>query len=392
MDKNYRLIVSWILSSLVGAFVMFLLIEKPSSYRTRNVLLDTSSIKTLVPCALNFEHAAAKVIPAVVHIHTTFKSTAASYGKSSIEELFKNFFGEKPRMERHFSPRASSGSGVILTEDGYIATNYHVIDGASRIEVMLEDKRRFEATVVGTDASTDLALLKIDGKGLPFVVFGDSDKLTVGQWVLAIGNPFDLTSTVTAGIVSAKARKIDLLNSYDFAVESFIQTDAVVNPGNSGGALVDLDGRLVGINTAIATHTGSYSGHSFAIPATLVQKVVDDLVKYGEVRRALMGVTIAEVDAHIAQQQKLDKIEGVLVTATTPNGSAEKAGIKPGDIILAVDDYPINATSELQEHIARHRPDENVRVMVRRGNEKITFIVRLKSKEETISVAKNTST
>ncbi|GAB4343520.1 MAG: trypsin-like peptidase domain-containing protein [Flammeovirgaceae bacterium] len=356
---------------------------------SKNIITDTTEVKTSVPVGLNFSKAAEKVIPTVVHVHTIFKGAASDYGKSSLEELFKDFFGDGYGDNKQFSPRASSGSGVIISENGYIATNYHVIEEAIKIEVVLEDKRRFEAKVIGTDPTTDLALLKIEQNELPFVTFGDSDKLKIGQWVLAIGNPFDLTSTVTAGIVSAKARNINLLSARDnFSIESFIQTDAAVNPGNSGGALVDLDGRLVGINTAIATMTGSYSGYSFAVPAGLVQKVMDDLVNYGEVQRALMGVSIIEVDAKLAEQQDLEKIEGVFVTGLAPQGGAKEAGIHVGDVIVSVNDMPVNNTSELQERIARNRPGDKVRVDVKRKDKKIKFIVKLKNKNNTTEIVR----
>lgn len=390
-----------ITSSFLGGLIVLIgyqIIQKNSSYEntssqnfifSKNIVLDTSEVKTSAPVGLNFAKAAENVIPAVVHVHTTFKGSASAYGKSSVEDLFKEFFGEEYGGDKQFSPRASSGSGVIITEDGYIATNYHVIEGAIKVEIVLDDKRRFEAKVIGTDPTTDLALLKVEQKNLPFVTFGDSDKLKVGQWVLAIGNPFDLTSTVTAGIVSAKARNINLLRSRDnFSIESFIQTDAAVNPGNSGGALVDLDGRLVGINTAIATTTGSYSGYSFAVPVGLVQKVMDDLVNYGEVQRALMGVSILEVDARLAEQQNLDKIEGVFVSGLAPKGGAKEAGIQAGDVIIKVNDMPVNSTSELQERIARNRPGDEVRVEVKRNGKLITFIVELKNKNNTTELVK----
>jgi len=249
--------------------------------------LKDSTIK--VPKGLNFIVAANAVKSSVVHIKTTYGGRG-KYSSSSdpLEDMFRQFHGNDNYRRRRRS-RQSSGSGVIITDNGYIATNYHVIENAGQIDVILNDKRSYEAKLVGKDPTTDLALLKINEKNLPFVKYGNSDRAKIGEWVLAVGNPFDLTSTVTAGIISAKGRNINILSG-QYAIESFIQTDAAVNPGNSGGALVNLQGDLIGINTAIATRTGSYSGYSFAIPVNIVKKVLDDLMQYGQTQRALLGI------------------------------------------------------------------------------------------------------
>jgi len=251
------------------------------------------------------------------------------------------------------------GSGVILTSDGYIVTNYHVIEGSTRIQVTLFDKRELAARIIGSDPTTDLALLKVRASGLRPVVFGDSDDVHIGEWALAIGNPFNLTSTVTAGIVSAKARNINILSG-NYAIESFIQTDAAVNPGNSGGALVNDHGELIGINSAIMSEGGTYEGYAFAIPANLVSKVVGDLKDYGKVQRALLGVNIAEVNEFVARDLNLPNIAGVLVRSVTPGSSAEEAGILPGDVILKVNGVHTNSVPELQEQVARFRPGDSI--------------------------------
>lgn len=342
-----------------------------------------------VPKGLNFVNAAEKVTPAVVHIKTTYQGNAAQFGRHSIEDMFKEFFGDRslPRDYGNQGKRMSSGSGVIITTDGYIATNNHVVEHANSIEVVLNDKRSYPATIIGRDPTTDLALLKVEGKNLPFVPFGNSDAVKIGEWVLAVGNPFDLTSTVTAGIVSAKARNINILRGRNnYSVESFIQTDAAVNPGNSGGALVDLDGKLVGINTAIATQTGSYSGYSFAVPVTLVKKVMDDLLNYGEVQRALMGVNILDVNAKLAKEKNIDKIEGVYIAGVNPGSGADDAGILSGDIILSINGTKVNTSSALQEIVARNHPGDEIDVKIKRDGEIENVRVTLKNKQQTTEI------
>jgi serine protease Do len=257
-------------------------------------------------------------------------------------------------------------------------TNNHVIEGSQAVEVVLNDKRAFDATLVGADPTTDLAVLKIKASNLPFLQFGNSDALRLGEWVLAIGNPYNLTSTVTAGIVSAKARNINILRA-ELALESFIQTDAAVNPGNSGGALVNTRGELVGVNAAIASRTGAYSGYSFAIPASIVQKVTTDLIQYGAVQRAILGVSITELDAEQAKKYNIDHIEGVLVTGLRPEGAAMAAGIEVGDVIIAINGVKVNSPAELQEQVSRYRPNDRISVTISRKNRKMQMDVVLRN-------------
>ncbi len=396
--KTSRLLLLMLLSSVMGGaiaitgFLVFQPSAPPQSLEEKQQVVFSKLEKEknetpaapnkafVVPEGLNFITAAEKATPAVVHIQTTYNGAASSYGRNSFEDMYRDFFGGAPDGRKN-SPSMSSGSGVIMTQDGYIATNNHVIEDASKIEVVLEDKRRYVAELVGTDPTTDLALIKISEKGLPFVPFGNSDEVKIGQWVLAVGNPFDLTSTVTAGIVSAKARNINILRSRDnLSIESFIQTDAAVNPGNSGGALIDLNGNLIGINTAIATTTGSYSGYSFAVPVTLVRKVMDDLLNYGEVQRALMGVSIQDLDARLAERLGIDKIEGVYVSGVANGGGADDAGIQRGDIIISVDGSKVSTVSELQEMVARNRPGDEIVVEIKRGAEYLKVEIELKNR------------
>jgi Do/DeqQ family serine protease len=317
--------------------------------------------------------AAEKSIHTVVHIAT---QSMRGGGWSSGNPFFDEFFGlrnQQPQLAQGF------GSGVIISEDGYIITNNHVIENAQNIKVILNDKREFEAQLIGTDPSTDIALLKVDADDLQFLTYGDSNVLQLGEWVLAVGNPFNLTSTVTAGIVSSLGRNLRI-NEDQYSIESFIQTDAAVNPGNSGGALVNQQGNLVGINTAIASRTGSYTGYSFAVPVTIVKKVVEDLKKYGEVQRALLGVNIEDVDAEIAKELNLDRVEGVVVGGVPENGAAKEAGIKEKDVIVQVDGLQIKTTAALQEKISQYRPGDKVEVIVIRDGEKKQFNVTLRNK------------
>lgn len=310
----------------------------------------------------DFTAAAEVAVHAVVHVKTK------AFREGTGNPLYDFFFGYR---EYDNEPRVIGyGSGVILTSDGYIVTNNHVIEGSQEVEVVLNDKRAFDATVVGKDPTTDLAVLKIRESNLPFLEFGNSDDLRLGEWVLAVGNPYNLTSTVTAGIVSAKARNINILRA-ELALESFIQTDAAVNPGNSGGALVNTRGELVGVNAAIASRTGAFSGYSFAIPVSIVEKVTRDIMEYGAVQRAILGVTITELDAELAKQNNIKRIEGVLVTGLRPGGAAIEAGIEKNDIITAINGVKVNSPSELQEQISRYRPNDRISITINRKNRKI---------------------
>jgi Do/DeqQ family serine protease len=322
----------------------------------------------------DFVEVAELVTPTVVHITTTSEGTARNQQQEQMPFNPFDFFNNPGFQFPQQGPRSSQGSGVIISHDGYIVTNNHVVEGASKIRVMLNDRREYEAELLGTDKNTDLALLRIDEKNLPFSVVGNSDEVKTGQWVLAVGNPFNLTSTVTAGIVSAKGRSINIIgdrtqNSYP--IESFIQTDAAVNPGNSGGALVSTDGKLIGINTAIASQTGQFAGYSFAIPSNLMKKIIDDLTRYGEVQRGVLGVEIRDVTSELADQEGLKDIRGVFVGKVRANSAAEDAGIKEKDVIVAIDDVRVNSTPQLQELIGERNPGDKVKVTVLRdGNEK----------------------
>lgn len=356
---------------------------KLSSYN----LEDTSAI--VIPEGLNFIYAANAVTPAVVHIKTMYEVKASSR-ENEMDEIFREFFGDQgPRQFKNpGGKQEASGSGVILSEDGYIVTNNHVIDNADKIEVVLNDRRSYQATLVGVDPTTDIALLKIDETGLSFVRFGNSDKVRIGEWVLAVGNPFNLTSTVTAGIVSAKARNINILRDKDnMAIESFIQTDAAVNPGNSGGALVNLRGELIGINTAIATPSGTFAGYSFAVPEKLVEKVIEDLKKYGQVQRALLGIQIQDVTAELAKEKGINRISGVYIGAVNEGSAADAGGLKEGDVVTKINDVIVNTSSELQEQVARYRPGDKIKVTYERKGDVKTADVVLKNKlgETTLS-------
>ncbi|TAE50857.1 MAG: Do family serine endopeptidase [Bacteroidetes bacterium] len=325
--------------------------------------------------SLDFTLAAEKGMPSVVHIKSTGVS---SESEQAIPAPFRDFFGDDFFRPGTPQPRVGTGSGIILSEDGYIVTNNHVIEGAEDIEVGLNDNHTYKAELVGTDPTTDLALLKIDADKLTPITLGNSDEVRVGEWVLAIGNPFNLNSTVTAGIVSAKARNINILKNRS-AIESFIQTDAAVNPGNSGGALVDLEGNLIGINTAIASPTGSYSGYAFAVPVNLARKVVEDLMQYGTVQRGYLGVTIRNVDGNLARDKNLPFTEGVYIDSVTSNGSAKAAGIRPGDVITAINGKNVKTSSELQATIGSLRPGNQVSVTLFRDGGSRDVNVTLKN-------------
>lgn len=323
----------------------------------------------VIPKGLNFVTAANEVTKSVVHIRSVYSGGSSSF--NALEGFFRG-------------PAQSSGSGVIVTDDGFVVTNNHVIDEASEIEVVLQDNRSYFAKLIGTDPTTDLALLKIEEQGLPFIPYGDSDNIATGEWVLAVGNPFDLNSTVTAGIVSAKARNIGILRDRNnLQIESFIQTDAAVNPGNSGGALVNLKGELIGINTAIATPNGSYAGYSFAVPVALVKKVMDDLLEYGEVQRGLLGIRIGDVNARLAEARGLSVVNGVFVSYVNNNSSAEEAGILQGDVIIGINNSKITNVSELQELVARNRPGDEIEVTYLRNGDKTTVKAILRNTEGT---------
>ncbi len=369
MKKLLPVILSSLFSALLAVFI-YRQFEEPREVIVRETAparytslgedpLNDIQPRTFLSSSPNDFIASAKsVTPAVVNIQTT--SEMGDFWHKGVVST-------------------STGSGVIISNDGFIVTNSHVVDGSTGIEVTLNDNRKFEAEVIGTDASTDLALLRIEGKDLPWLPFGNSDSLQIGEWVIAVGNPFNLESTVTAGIVSAKGRSIDILEGQD-RIESFIQTDAAVNPGNSGGALVNTNGELIGINTAIITHSGRYEGYSFAVPANLVRKVIRDLRDYGVVQRGILGVFIAPVDNEMADALELPAVEGVYVERVSAQSGADDAGLATGDVIIGINGVKTKTMPEMQEQIGRYRPGNTISVeFIREGKVRLTEVV-LKSK------------
>jgi len=345
----------------------------------------------------DFTQAAAAVAPAVVHITTTYPGRSGGYGGGTPFDLFEEFFGMPRQQPRAQRPVQATGSGVIISEDGYIMTNNHVVEDATKIEVQLTDKRVLEAKIIGRDPNTDLALIKINEKGLPFVRFGNSDEVRIGEWVLAVGYPLGLESTVTAGIVSATGRSTGIIarelmerqykqQGYqsdreamvNTAVESFIQTDAVINKGNSGGPLVNANGELIGINSNIMTPTGTYAGYGFAVPVNLVKKIADDFIKFGQVKRGLIGITFQELNPSVAKELEIKDITGLYVMDVVPDGAAEEAGIRKGDIITKLDGRVISSSSDLQERIYRLRPGDKVKLGYKRDGKEREVTVTLK--------------
>lgn len=360
---------------------------KLSSDNDTNALLrestavnSSSSSTKYVSTGVDFTVAAEKSLNSVVHIITYSKGRQSNV--VTLEDLFGSFFGQPRRQPQNTNPRpVGSGSGVILDNLGYIVTNNHVVQGADRVTVTLNDKREFEAQIIGLDPSTDLALLKIEAEDLSPIEIGNSDNLKVGEWVLAVGNPFNLTSTVTAGIVSAKGRNINILSG-DMKIESFIQTDAAVNPGNSGGALVNLNGELVGINSAIASQTGSFAGYAFAIPVSIMTKIVSDLKQFGSVQRALLGIVITDISNEFAKANNVNRLDGVFVVEVGQNGGAKDAGMQNGDVIIAVDNAKVKSVAEIQDRLTRFSPGDEVKITVDRQGEIMTFNVKLHGTNE----------
>ncbi len=352
-------------------------VENKPSLEVRNVIYE-SDVPVSVSTGPDFSAAAASASPSVVFIKTLSNRGVDSYWD------FWNFYGRR-------GPVSSAGSGVVISDDGYIVTNNHVVDDADKIEVVLSDKHTYQARVVGADRNTDLALLKIEPKRkLQAISFGNSDRVRIGEWVLALGNPLNLISTVTAGIVSAKGRNINIVHT-EFPIESFIQTDAAINPGNSGGALVNAAGELVGINTAIASKTGAYSGYGFAIPSNIVKKVVKDLIEHGEVQRAFLGADVVDIDAALADKLPDDDFSGVYVEDVAPESAAEQAGIKTGDVILKIDEHTVESKAEYLERLSYYRPGDKVVITARRGKNPKTFSATLTNREGTTALLKNES-
>ena len=366
-----------LLSALAGGLTAYAVVNLTSAQAVQTISGgDAAQFRTVSLAQDNypdFTYAAESAVDAVVYVKVSSTQTMQQ-GPGSI---FDFFFGMPQQGAPQQRERTGSGSGVIIREDGYIVTNNHVIDGATKIEVTLNSNQTYPAKLVGTDPATDVALLKIEASGLPAIPFGDSDKLRLGEWVIAIGSPYDLRSTITAGIVSAKGRSMPNYTG-EFKIESFIQTDAAVNPGNSGGALVDKAGNLVGINTAIISQTGSYTGYSFAVPSNIVKKIVYDLMDYGSVKRALLGITMQPIDDKIAKELKLSSLNGVYIVEVSKGGAAEKAGIKAGDVLIAVDSIKITTPSSVQEVISRFSPGDKAELTVLRDGKELTMDVTFK--------------
>ena len=367
-----RGILITLLSALAGGLTAYAVVKMVLPEQGTEIVqttMDGARFRTVSLTQDNwpdFTYAAESAVDAVVYV----KVSATQTMQQAPSSIFDFFFGFPQQGAPQQREKVGSGSGVIIREDGYIVTNNHVIEGATKIEVTLNNNQTYQATLVGTDPATDVALLKIEANGLPVVPFGDSDKLRLGEWVIAIGSPYDLRSTITAGIVSAKGRSMPNYSG-EFKIESFIQTDAAVNPGNSGGALVDKAGNLVGINTAIISQTGSYAGYSFAVPVNIVKKIVYDLMDYGSVQRAVLGITMQEIDDKIADELKLSSRNGVYIVEVSKSGAADKAGIKAGDVLIAIDSTMLTNSASVQEAVSRFSPgDEAVVTVIRDGKQK----------------------
>lgn len=321
----------------------------------------------------DFTYAAESCIDAVVYVGVTIPPAASNMQI----DLFRFFFGDEGFGQQPQSrEQRASGSGVIISEDGYIVTNNHVVANASQVEVTLHNNKSYKAKVVGTDPATDIAVIKIEASGLKYLKLADSDKLRLGQWVLAIGSPYELKGTVTAGIVSAKGRSMPNYTG-EFKIESFIQTDAAVNPGNSGGALVNLDGELVGINTAILSRTGTFTGYSFAVPTNIVKSISGDIIKYGSVRRALLGIVMSPIDEKTASELKLSSRDGVYINEVSSGSAAEKAGVKKGDVLVEIDGTKLTTPSSVQEKVTAYHPGDKAMLTIFRdgklSNLRVTF-------------------
>jgi Do/DeqQ family serine protease len=370
--KRYTPFVITGLLSACFALGLFALLDKPAF--SDNLSAPKMVLTNYSPMEMNMASALPTGTPDLVKASNTSKM-AVVYIESSTSS-----------PSTYFSRRAaqtSTGSGVIISENGYIATNHHVIEDGNDIAVLMEDGREFEAKLIGSDASTDLALLKVEAKGLPHLSFGDSDSLQVGEWVIAIGNPFRLYSTVTAGIVSAKSRNINILE--ESGIEAFIQTDAAVNPGNSGGALVNTRGQLMGINTAIMTYSGQYEGFSFAVPSNLVKKVLKDIREYGSIRRGWLGVAIRPVDAATAKDAGLSEISGVIIESVNVSSAAEEAGLKEGDVVVSIDGQKIMTSPDFMSRIGQHRPGDVLSFQyIRDGKRKETLVKLSDSRTATL--------
>jgi Do/DeqQ family serine protease len=368
--------------------------EPKIAIKTQSEETDNTKLVSLISpepsTKADYVTAAEASIDGVVHVKTV---GTVEYHQRTYDPFRELLYGNGSYHQKYIQPIKGAGSGVIISEEGYIVTNNHVIENADEIEVTLNNKKTYTAELIGRDPTTDIAVLKINAGNLHPLEYGNSDNLRIGEWVLAVGNPFNLTSTVTAGIVSAKSRDINILGSDPMSnmssIESFIQTDAAVNPGNSGGALVNTKGELVGINTAIKSNTGSYAGYSFAVPANIVKKVVNDLVEFGTIQRAYIGVSIQNIDQELAKENKIEDLNGVYVNGLSENGSAKAAGIKEGDIVKAINRIPVKNVNELQAKVGEYRPGDEIEVTLLRGEQTITKSIVLKNMEGNTKVISN---
>ena len=378
------------MNRLIKVFVISILCFSVAFSNAQNPIENNHQKLPKTSHYVDLTEAAEHSIQAVVHIKTEFKQKNSAWDSYFSGSFWEEFFGMLPYGNTNDYPVQAAGSGVIIASDGYIITNNHVVEDAEKITVTLNDKREFNATLVGTDAEVDLALIKIEETNLPFLTFGNSDQVRIGEWVLAVGNPFNLTSTVTAGIVSAKARNLNIMDESS-NIESFIQTDAALNQGNSGGALVNVQGELIGINTAIASGTGYYTGYSFAIPSNIARKVANDLKTYGVVQRAYLGVSIMDITPQKAEELNLKSLEGVVVSLVDENGAARQSGLQEGDVILAINNTKTNSASELREVLMQHSPGETVSVRVLHKGEVYDRNVHLLNRKGTTDIVEQSN-
>ncbi|MBN1789873.1 MAG: Do family serine endopeptidase [Bacteroidales bacterium] len=369
-----------VIGGLIAVFAYSALLDNKEKKQIAQTTQPVSMVNLTagLDSSTDFTFAAEKTVNAVVNVKT---QSTVQYRNP----IYEFFYGD--RFQGDEEPVTGIGSGVIITADGYIVTNNHVIENSDKVSVTLNDKREYTAKVVGTDHSTDLALLKVDAEGLPMIAFGNSDALRIGEWVLAVGNPFNISSTVTAGIVSAKGRSMGIIGD-NYRIESFIQTDASVNRGNSGGALVNLKGEMIGINTAIVSPSGGNVGISFAIPSSIVQKVVKDLIEFGTVQRAIMGVQIQDITAELAKEKGLDLLDGVYVSEVNENSAAKDAGIESGDVITQINGVTVKSPSELQEMVGRYRPGDKITVNLKRKDKTKQITVTLRNLQGDTGVVK----
>lgn len=383
-----KTLISVLVSVLLSGLTAYAIVRNYDSKDT-TVPSDAMSYRTVNLAQTDypdFTYAAESAVDAVVYVEVTVKTQT----QRQYMDPFEFFFGYGGQTQPQERMRQGSGSGVIIRSDGYIVTNNHVVSDATEVKVVLNNNKTYTATVIGTDEVTDVALIKIDAEGLPAIPFADSDNLRLGEWVLAIGSPYNLRSTITAGIVSAKGRS--MAQSGEFKIESFIQTDAAVNPGNSGGALVNKAGELVGINTMIYSQTGSYSGYSFAVPSNIVSKIVADLIDFGSVKRAMLGVTMQELTEEVAKDLKLSSLSGVYIYEVSAGSAADKAGVKKGDVLLEIGGSAVTTMSSVQEKVNSFRPgDQSTLTVFRNGARKTLDVTFQASSEQTGTVGSDGS-